>query len=133
MRRNIDMLEIFYCHHANWHKLRNMIKKGCKYPLTDLPNKSTRISDIKHQIKRGNHPSTIDKQEVVLKNYEKEVQYAFMIPILTNYLTKIPNCNVIPIGNAIQPTLDPVGNIIQKNRTIHDCSFPSLSGTSLHT
>ena len=56
-----------------------------------------------------------------------------MIPLLTDCLTKIPHCNVIPIINAIQPTLDKMGNKIQKkNRTIYDCSFPSLSGTSLY-
>ena len=74
------MLEKFWCHRADWHKLQNMIKKGCKYPLTDIPDKTTRISDIKHQISRGNHPSAIDKQNVVLQNYKKEVDHTFMIP-----------------------------------------------------
>lgn len=48
------------------------------------------------------------------KSYEREIHHAFMIPILPTCLPKIPHCNVIPIGNAVQPTLNPLGNEIQK-------------------
>ena len=52
---NIAHLQKIWSKRSDWEKLRNMLFKGRKYPLTPELDRKTRIKDIFHQIQRGNH------------------------------------------------------------------------------
>ena len=111
-------MEQIWKHYHDWPKMKPMLSRGCKYPLIPDIDEPTRLQNIRHQIERGNHPyaNLLEKTAIVLNNYDNEVKLGFMIPILISALTKIQFLNLIPIGNAVQPTLDPLGNKITKKK-----------------
>lgn len=65
-------------------------------------------------------------------NTQKEINQGWVVPIPINIIRKIADLNLTPLGVAIQPTIKEDGSRKLKRRIIHDCSFPSASGTSVN-
>ena len=126
-------LEPLLKHHNNWLKFKKIITEGVNYNLEDIPDR-TRRSDLLAQLARGNHKSASEPENkpTLIKNYDKEVSYGWMIPITKECKTKLKGAGVIPIGVATQYTIDEDGNRSVKRRAIHDASFPPLSGKSIN-
>ena len=133
--RSLDALTKLWQHRPNWKTIRNILKKGCKYPLGPDRDDTIRLEDVANQYDRGNHQSaaTDERIQILSKVYLKETIRSFLIPFNKEVLTKIPHLELIPIGVVIQPTFDINGNRSIKHRPIHDCSFPSKSGHSVNS
>ena len=64
-------------------------------------------------IKKGNHKSAEIPQinaQTLQKNYTKEVERGWMLPIPKSCLKKLKGAAVIPVGVATQFTIDDKGN-----------------------
>ena len=85
-------------------------------------------------IQRGNHTSAVssENKKALSKNYDKEVSKGWMIPILPEAIPKIVGARVIPVGVAVQWTINAKGERIKKRRVTHDCSFSPPSGHSIN-
>ena len=85
-------------------------------------------------IKRGNHKSATSSENSpsLNKNYTKEVSKGWMIPIKVSSVPKLIGARVIPVGVAVQWTINDKGGRIKKRRVTHDCSFLPPSGHSIN-
>lgn len=84
--------------------------------------------------KRRNHPSALlaENATALDVNTQKEIDQGWVVPIPTSIIQKTPDLNLTPLGVAIQKTIGEDGSRKLKRRIIHDCSFPSASGTSVN-
>ena len=91
----------------------------------EYPTESEIISDIKAMLSRGNHKSATSAENIkaLQKNYTKEVSKGWMIPILPDILPKLKGARVIPIGVAVQWTINELGERMKKSRVTHDYYF----------
>ena len=131
--REKDKLEKLFQHHEHWKKMEAIISTGLDYPLTDLPDKVLK-EDVIAMIARGNHKSATAPEvaPALLKNYTKEVEHGWMLPVTLESVAKIKGAGVIPIGVAQQQTIDEKGNRQMKFRTTHDASFQPPSEQSIN-
>ena len=131
--RGRNKLEPLLHHHEHWKKMNEIITTGLDYPLTDLPDKILK-ADVTAMIAQGNHKSatTPAVAQTLLKNYTKEVEHGWMLPVTLESVAKIKGAGVIPIGVAQQHTIDEKGKRYTKYRTTHDASFPPPSEQSIN-
>ena len=117
-------LEPLLKHHKNWNKMKQILTEGLNYNLEQIPE-IVRRSNLIAQVTRGKHPSASEPENeaILLKNYDKEVSHGWMLPVTKECVTKLKDAGVIPIGVAIQFTIDDEGNRSVKRRTTHD-AFP---------
>ena len=82
--------------------------------------------DLDYIIARGNHELVkSDENEVtLLKNYKKEVERGWMLPVTLANVKKIKGSGIIPVGVANQFTIDKKVNRNAKQCTTHDASYP---------
>ena len=121
-------LEPLFCHHAQWDKMSKIISEGLSYPMEDISNTEQK-DDLLRMIERGNHKSasTKENEPTLLKNYTKEVQHGWMLPVTTESLKRIKGAAIIPIGVAQQSSIDEAGDKYTKRRTTYDAYFPPPS------
>ena len=116
--------------------MKRILSKGVEYAFKkDISYpESTRSSDLKAAIKRGNNASAKipENFQALQKSYTNEVHKGWMIPFLREDVEKIPNAGVIPAGVATQWTISNKGDRILKRRTTHDASRPGPSGLSVN-
>ena len=131
-RRTAELKPLFH-HHEHWEKMSEIIDTGLDYPLNDLPDKILK-DDVTAMIARGNHKSATAPEvaSTLLKNYTKEVEHGWMLPVTLESVAKIKGAGVIPIGVAQQQSVDEKGNRYTKFRTTHDASFPPPSEQSIN-
>ena len=86
--RSIDTLHKIWKMHRDWLTIKESISEGCSYPCKAQPSKEERLQDIETFIARGNHPSALTGENLgaVKKNYQKEVNKGWMIPITIDSL-----------------------------------------------
>ena len=86
------------------------------------------ISDLTHMMEKGNHKSVSDPENepTLLKNYQKEVDHDWMLPVTMEYVSKIPGASARPVGVAPQFIFNTNGDRKVKRRTTHDASFNLL-------
>ena len=98
------------------------------------PTEEEQLLDIEHMITKGNHKSAKDKDNIdaLKRNYAKEVEKGWMIPIMVSALTKLQFACVIPVGVHMQWTIDCHGTRNITRRVTHDCSFEPVSGHSIN-
>ena len=133
--RDIPSLQKIWKHHKDWKKIKEILTKGAKYPCHSTPSEEERLSDIEAMIERGNHKSASKDKEsrtALAKNYEKEVNRGWMIPITVEALRDLKHARVIPIGVSPQWTVNAKGERVIKRRITHDCSFSPPSGHSIN-
>ena len=113
--------------------MRAIIEKGVDYPLQDISNKTLK-EDLRAMIQRGNHKSAqLHANETSLrKNYQKEVEHGWMLPLPTESIRKLEDAAVIPIGVATQWSMNEKGDRYSKRRTTHDATFAPPSGHSIN-
>ena len=77
---------------------------GADYPCKDVPSEKERLDDLEYMIQRGNHPSASESENntALIKNYIKEVNKGWMIPIYINTIRKLKLARIIPVGVAPQ-------------------------------
>ena len=123
--RSIDTLHKIWRMHRDWLTIKESINEGCTYPCKAQPSKEERLQDIETFISRGNHPSALSGEnlEAVKKNYQKEVNKGWMIPIKIESLRGLKHARVTPIGVHPQWSIDEAGNRKLKRRIAHDCFF----------
>ena len=132
--RDIDTLQPLWHKHEHWEKMKEVIQDGLTYPLEPLdPN--TQKEDLIHMMGRGNHKSAktpTANAKTLKKNYQKEVAHGWMLPIPKNKLLKMEGASAIPVGVAIQHTVDCDERRIVKRRTTHDATFSPPSTKSIN-
>ena len=103
------------------------------YKLKDLPEE-VRKTDLAHMMQRGNHKSASDPDNAptLSKNYQKEVDHGWMLPVTMECVQKIAGASVIPVGVAPQFTVDVNGDKQVKQRTTHDAPFKPPSKQSIN-
>ena len=124
--RDIPSLQKIWKHHKDWKKIKEILTKGAEYPCHSTPSEEERLSDIEAMIERGNHKSASKDKEnrtALAKNYEKEVNRSWMIPITVEALRDLKHARVIPIGVSPQWTVNAKGERVIKRRITHNCSF----------
>ena len=86
-------------------------------------------------IERGNHNSVqLPTNEQSLEDsYKKEVKHGWMMPTTIESILKLDGAAVIPIGVAIQSSIDAKGDHYTKRRTTHDASFQPASDKSINS
>ena len=131
--RAVEVIEPLFKYHKLWKKMRQIIASGVDYPLNNTTNDASN-KDLRGMIERGNHRSALlkDNKPTLVKNYAKEVEHGWMLPVTIESLEKLRGAAVIPIGVAQQTSIDEQGERYTKRRTTHDASFPSPSGTSIN-
>ena len=134
--RSQSIIAILLQHHQDWSLAKSIVIQGVKYPLdtTSVRSESTRKKDLTAMIERGNHKSSMrhaNKQSLV-KAYQKEVEYGWLIPISIDCLEKLEGASVIPLGVAEQNSITAFGERIPKARVTHDLSFLIPSGFSIN-
>ena len=131
--RTHDEIQPLFQHHEYWIKIKDIITKGVTYNITPL-TETERSSDLDWMIDRGNHKSAqiAENQPTLIKNYEKEVRYGWMLPVSITCVRKIMGAGVIPLGCAKQFTIDDKGKRTTKRRSTHDASFAPPSGKSIN-
>ena len=82
----------------------------------------------------SNHKSaTIPSNDpTLIKNYTKEVDIGWMLPVTIKSVLKIKGAVVIPVGCATQFSINKDGDRYTKQRTTHDSSFAPPSGNSVN-
>ena len=132
--RSIETLHKIWRMHRDWLTIKESINEGCTYPCKEQPSEEERLQDIETFITRGNHPSALSGEnlEAVKKNYNKEVNKGWMIPIKIESLRGLKHARVTPIGVHPQWSIDEAGNRKLKRRIAHDCSFKPPSGHSIN-
>ena len=130
--RPLEDLESIFKHHKDWEKLKVLLTKGVVYGFDKdkVYTEEMRKSDLANEMKKGNSKSTHGLEDVIMKNYTKEITRAWMIPFLKSSLMKVVGVGVIPIGVASQWTMDKDNNRVIKNRTTHNLSNKMKSGFS---
>ena len=129
--RHINVIAPILQHHPNWNLIKDIITKGASYPLRDISEKD-RLEDITFHLDRGNHQSSILKENklALFKSFKKEVDNQWAIPLTPSIIKLIPGASITPLGVAVQWSINARGERILKRRTTHDCSFPGPSGES---
>ena len=129
--RDISTIAFILKHHPDWSTIKDIITRGASYPLRNL-SEADRIKDIKFHLQRGNHQSTVLKENklALFKAFRKEVKSQWAIPLLPSAIPLIPGASITPLGVAVQWSMNAAGDRILKRRTAHDCTFPGPSGES---
>lgn len=132
--RPAHILEKIFGHRQDWTELEEIIKEGCSYPIIDEPDETTRLSDLKALIERGNHKSASSEDAInrMIPMYEKEDSRTYQIPIPISIVTKINGASMNPMGLQKQKTVNEKGEIVDKYRMTHDLSFKAPSGNSVN-
>ena len=128
-----EILQPLFCHHEHWSKMTSIILEGVSYPLSTT-TEAEHKADIIHMISRGNHKSatTPQNEPTLLKNYNKQVDKVWMLPITIESVSKIKGAGVIPIGYATKFSINEDGNRYTKRTTTRNASFPPTSGNSVN-
>ena len=129
--RSISTIATVLQNHPNWSTIKDIIINGAPYPLKEI-SEDERIKDIHFHLQRGNHQSTLLKENklALFKALNKEVKAQWAIPLLPSAVPLIPGACITPLGIAIQWSMNESGERIIKRRTTHDCTFPGPSGMS---
>ena len=120
--RPLDDVEDILKNHCNWEKYKIVCTLGAQFGLPKSLDylDEIRLSDLKAQIAKGNNKSAKieESDDFIKKNYDKEVQKAWMIPIFTSAVPSIPKAGAIPISVVTQHTINEKNEIIEKKRMI---------------
>ena len=131
--RPAEVIAPLFADHEHWPYLKEIVSLGCSYPLEPI-DEETQKADLLHMMDRGNHHSALSPENApsLHKNYKKEVDRGWMIPIPKEVVPELPGASVIPVGVATQWTIDDDGNRVIKRRTTHDASFRPPGGLSIN-
>jgi len=88
--RSIKNLQILFSRHEDWKEFKSIITDGCDYKLENTVDETTRKSDLKAMIKRGNHKSASKNEnfKVLEKAFTKEVKLGWSIPVTIKSILK---------------------------------------------
>ena len=62
--RTVEVLETIFKFRKDWPELKEIITKGCCYPIKEMPDEATRLADLEAMIERGNHRSASSKEAI---------------------------------------------------------------------
>jgi hypothetical protein len=125
-------LEQLLLHHPNWPKCQELLTKGSKWPLHDLPNPD-RIAKNNEFIKRGNHKSALKYNVVYHEIIQQEIQRGWMVPLPLTYINTLKSGELAPVGiDDSQWSRLPDGSKKIKHRLTHDQSFEASVGRSVN-
>ena len=110
--RTQQTLTKIWKYHKDWKLISSILFNGADYPCQDLPSEKERVTDLEYMIQRGNHPSASDSENntALIKNYKKEVNKGWMIPISIKTIRKLKLARIIPVGVAPHWSIDDKGN-----------------------
>jgi hypothetical protein len=129
--RTLELLAPITGHHPLWPRLHTWLKEGASFPLKPLAE-SDRVSDLNNAILRGNHKSAKQNMEAVQHLLHKEVVRGWQLPLPPDKLNLLPGAIVAPLGLAAQNTINERGEIVPKNRLIHDQTFDFSPANSVN-
>jgi hypothetical protein len=105
-----SVLEPLFSKHPNWPRLRQCLTVGSDWVLDEL-SEEQRVSDLKEAIERGNHKGAVNDPEQLKKLVNKDVTYAYTLPIALDKVLSIPGICMAPVNIAPQNTIDEFGRI----------------------
>ena len=93
-----------------------------------------RITDLRHQLFKGNHKSALGKHATITATkLAEKVEKGWCIPILPNHALEIPKLEISLLGISHQSSINKRGEIIDKYRVTHYLSFLGIaSETSIN-
>jgi hypothetical protein len=117
----IAQLDSLLSHHPNYKQFRHNTINGIDYPTPDL-DEETRIKDLMEQIKRGNHKSALEPEalEHISKAMKSDVQLSYLLPRSIDFIKRLKDAEVYPVGLQHQQTINEQGEIIPKKRISHN-------------
>lgn len=80
-----SVLEPLLLHHPNWPKCEELLRKGSRWPLHELPD-SDCAAKIREFIQRDNHKSAIKYIDAYHAMIIQEIQRGWMIPLPHTYI-----------------------------------------------
>lgn len=113
--------------HPLWPRFLERITLGAEFPLTPISD-ADRLLDVAAALARGNHKSAQGHEAKLIDMLKDEVAYGWQLPLPREVATKIPDCEVAPLGMVVQSTINEDGSRAVKLRLTHDQSFNSTKG-----
>ena len=108
--------------------------EGVDLSISDKRSEEEKRSDFIEALNKGNSGTMKDPEakKAVKENQFKEVAHGRTVPITLKCAEKLKDAGIIPLGCAVQWTIDELGNPKVKRRTTHNLSFQWGSGKSLN-
>jgi hypothetical protein len=107
--------------------MKDLLISGSKWPLSSL-SKGNRIEDLREALAFGNHKGASMKPVLLKKSISDNIKFGYGLVIPWGKISRLPNECVAPMNIMNQFTLDAGGEIVEKERLIHDQSFQWQSG-----
>ena len=131
-----SVLENIFQFHPDWMKMKTILMNGTSYPLKPPLPKHIQLGDLREMIAFGNHKSASgDRTELLSEKMAKEVDRGWNIPIMPAHLLDLidAGAEIAPMGMANQGTINERGEIVMKDRVIHNQSMEgAISGLSIN-
>ena len=135
--KKVDILEttkniLDFCENKGFSKadlgrtLRSFVEHHIKHMMALLSIKSENL-EILEII--SNSVSYTEAKKAVKENQFKEVAHGRTVPITLECAEKLKDAGIIPLGCAVQWTIDELGNPKVKRRTTHKIGFWSRNGS----
>ena len=116
-------LERLMGRHPRWQYVREILTNGVNFPVAEVSERLRRL-DIEAAVKRGNHKSAIQKNDVLEKSLEKEIAKGWIVTLPVEAVRKLPDVVINPMGVATHLGVSEDGTFVPKDRITHDLSFP---------
>ena len=90
--RTSHQLQELLLHHSFWPRLKEILDNGATFPLDEI-SLSDHTTDLFFHMKRGNHKSASDNQQVLLEIIKEDVARGFALPLPVETLCYLPNAS----------------------------------------
>eukprot|EP00957_Ditylum_brightwellii_P052606 3988982-Ditylum_brightwellii.AAC.1 len=121
------------CHHKFWGQINASLTQGVKYPMKK-PSKRERIATVQTMLEWGNHKSAKgDANKKILERLSREdMEMGFSLPLLPEVVNLIVKGEIYPMGIHHQTPVNERGELVRKDRTVHDLSYSKKSGKAIN-
>ena len=134
--KDTSVLQNLFQFHPDWMKMKSILMNGTSYPLEPPLPKHIQLGDLQEMIAEGNHKSASgDRAKLLGDKMSKEVDRGWNIPLLPSHLLDLidAGAEIAPMGMATQGTINERGEIVMKDRVIHNQSMKgTISGKSIN-
>jgi hypothetical protein len=112
--------------------MRSVLTFGSSWPLAPL-DKTEREKDAEEAIIFGNPKGAVKQQDPLIKLVKDDMTQGFALPLPLNKIALIPGVLLAPLNIQAQSTINEWGEIIPKDRLMHDQSWKWQSETSVNS
>ena len=130
--KSTNDLELIFKNHPLWGSMKDQLKNGCDYPLTEINDKDLR-DDVIESLSYGNHRGVSENLEVFHQMMNDEVEFGYSLCIPRLKILELPKAVLAPMNIVDQNSIDENGNHIIKKRLTHNQSMKFGSGTIVNS